>query len=331
MISALIFSMNRVENVVKLSEKIKDYVDEIVIIDSSDKEKFEEMKNRIPYAKIYWLPPLGMVELYYKIGLELCKNDWILHLEDDEEPSDELLKDLKKIISKNDSKVYAICRKETKSKQAHEIFRLFHKNYVVPSGLIHFVWASKVKPFVLDRRYYILHTEMETNFKKLKKFSIFESWQLCCKILYLIYGAQITHFKNQNTFNFMKKIGKILFYQSKLGKFGWFLLATEFNLCYLLLFLMKSSRTLKFIVYSLIYSLFIQINLLKDFSKKLEASLKMWEMGVFEFLGLDSYENALKSLKGIDSGNGLENFFRLIEIRLKNLKSENNRTLKHTI
>ncbi len=52
MISALIFSMNRVENVVKLSEKIKDYVDEIVIIDSSDKEKFEGMRKKIPYAKI---------------------------------------------------------------------------------------------------------------------------------------------------------------------------------------------------------------------------------------------------------------------------------------
>ncbi|MEM0265826.1 MAG: hypothetical protein QXM23_00885 [Archaeoglobaceae archaeon] len=106
MISALIFSMNRVENVVKLSEKIRDYVDEIVIIDSSDKEKFEEMKNNIPYAKIYWLPPLGMADFYYKIGLEICKNEWILHLDDDEEPSDELLKDLKKIIINNNNKVY---------------------------------------------------------------------------------------------------------------------------------------------------------------------------------------------------------------------------------
>ncbi|MCX7998580.1 MAG: hypothetical protein N3A69_06445 [Leptospiraceae bacterium] len=91
--------MNRVENVVKLAEKLKKYVDEIVIIDSSDREKFELMKEKIPYAKIYWFPPLGMADFYYKIGLELCTNDWILHLEDDEEPSDELLENLRFITT----------------------------------------------------------------------------------------------------------------------------------------------------------------------------------------------------------------------------------------
>jgi len=38
MISALIFSMNRIENVVRLAEKIRPYVDEIVIVDSSNKK-----------------------------------------------------------------------------------------------------------------------------------------------------------------------------------------------------------------------------------------------------------------------------------------------------
>lgn len=76
-VSALIFSKDRVENVVKLAEKLKNYVDEIVVIDSSEKEKFEWMKEKISFAKVYWFPPLGIADFYYKIGLELCQNEWI--------------------------------------------------------------------------------------------------------------------------------------------------------------------------------------------------------------------------------------------------------------
>ncbi|MEG9195084.1 MAG: hypothetical protein V6S10_07175 [Candidatus Methanoglobus sp.] len=56
-VSALIFSMNRVESVVRLVEKIKPYVDEVVIVDSSKKEKHEFLKEKLKDAKIYWFPP----------------------------------------------------------------------------------------------------------------------------------------------------------------------------------------------------------------------------------------------------------------------------------
>ncbi|MEM3505563.1 MAG: hypothetical protein QW532_04985 [Archaeoglobaceae archaeon] len=283
-----------------------------MIIDSSDKEKFEEMKNRIPYARIYWLPPLGMADFYYKIGLELCKNEWILHLDDDEEPSDELLRDLR-TLADGEVRVYAILRSCKDSKVRAKVFRFFNKDYISPTGLIHVPWVSKVNPFFLDEKYYLNHYEENVNIKKFKKYAVYESWQYCCKIMVSIFG---TYIRYQNPSKFVKKLGRVLFYQSKLGKFGWFLLATEYNL-YNLFNWIKSSRTPKFIIYSFIYSLFIQINLLKDFSKKLEASLKMWEVGVFEFLGVDSYENALKNLEGLNSRNGLENFVKLVERRLQ--------------
>lgn len=72
-ISALIFSMSRVENVLRLAEKLKDYVDEVVIIDSSDKEEFEELRKRLSFARTYWLPPIGVVELYYRVGWSYVK------------------------------------------------------------------------------------------------------------------------------------------------------------------------------------------------------------------------------------------------------------------
>jgi hypothetical protein len=39
--------MNRVETVVKLAEKVRPYVDEIVIIDSSKKENHQSLKNSL--------------------------------------------------------------------------------------------------------------------------------------------------------------------------------------------------------------------------------------------------------------------------------------------
>ncbi|MCX7999525.1 MAG: hypothetical protein N3A69_11345 [Leptospiraceae bacterium] len=253
-----------------------------------------------------------MVELYYRVGLELCTNDWILHLEDDEEPSDELLKDLKKLTAKNT--VYSVCRFDMEKRRFQRLFRLFYKDFIIPTGLIHFTWVSKIEPIELEEKYNIVHYELDLNIKKLKKYAVYESWQYAYKIIFSIFSFY--KYKNKN--NFIKKIKKILFLQSKLGKIGWFLLATEYNLYMLFAFIKsRSPRPL----YSLLYWLFIQINLFKKFSVKLEASLKMIEKGVFEFLGLDSYENALKSLEGLNSKNGLENFVKLVEKRLQIFKS----------
>lgn len=306
MASALIFSMNRVEDVIKLANKIKNYLDEIVVIDSSEKEKFELLKNKIPFAKIYWLPPLGMVELYYKIGLDVCNDDWILHLEDDEAPSEELLKDLKKIIG--DKNVCSVCRFDTKG-NFQRLFRLFHRDNIIPTGLIHFVWASKIKPIELSEKYGIIHYEKDSDLIKLKRYAVFESWQYGYKISLSLTNH---HIKYKNDSKIVKKIKRILYLLTKQGKFGWFLLAIEYNL-YMLFINIKSSGDLKSIFHSVYYSFFIQLNNCKNFSVKHEAWMKMIEKGIFEFLGLDNYENALRNLKDLNSKSGLDNFVRLVE------------------
>lgn len=60
-VSALIFSMNRIENVIRLANKLRDYVDEIVIVDSSDRRNYEILRRKLKFARIYWLPPIGML------------------------------------------------------------------------------------------------------------------------------------------------------------------------------------------------------------------------------------------------------------------------------
>ncbi|MCS7094164.1 MAG: hypothetical protein RMJ18_03215, partial [Candidatus Aenigmarchaeota archaeon] len=197
---------------------------------------------------------------------------------------------------------------------------LFYRGFIIPTGLIHFTWLSKIEPIELEEKYNLVHYELDLNIKKLKKYAVYESWQYVYKIMHSTFSPYI---KYQNPNPFIKKIGKILFLQSKLGKIGWFLLATEYNLYMLFVGIKSSISSISFrsLYYSLLYWLFIQINLFKKFSVKLEASLKMIEKGVFEFLGLDSYENALKSLEGLNSKNGLENFVKLVEKRLQIFKS----------
>jgi len=127
-VSALIFSMNKVDRVIKLATKLRDFVDEIVIIDSSKREYYEILRQKLGFARVYWVPPSGCVELLYQLGINLTKNNWILHLEDDEEPNEEFLQNLKKIISKPDSQVYRVVRIDTRLKTKQRIIRLFNKN-----------------------------------------------------------------------------------------------------------------------------------------------------------------------------------------------------------
>lgn len=312
MISALIFSMNRVGDVIKTSEKLRDYLDEIIVIDSSEKEKFNLLKNEIPYAKVYWLPPLGMADLYYKIGLQLSSNDWILHLDDDEEPNEELLKDLKGIIK--DKNVYSICRFDTKG-EFQRLFRLFHRDNIIPTGLIHFTWASNVKAVELNEKYGIIHYEKDIDLNKLKRYAIFESWQFGYKIFSSVFNQ---HYKSMNPNKTIKDYKRIFYSQTMFGKFGWFLMAMEYNI-YILFEGIKSSRNIKSIFQSFYYAFFIQLNIFKDFHKKYEVWMKIIEKDVFEFLGLDNYENALKSLSDMNSANGVENFIRLVENKRKEI------------
>ncbi|MCX7998579.1 MAG: hypothetical protein N3A69_06440 [Leptospiraceae bacterium] len=179
---------------------------------------------------------------------------------------------------------------------------------------------SKVKPLELDEKYHIIHYEKDIDFKKARKYAVYESWQFGCKIFNSIFA---NHVKYKDSPTFVRKMGKFLFFQTKLGKVGWFLLAVEYYLHFLftsIIFVIKSKR-FRYIPHALLYWLFIQLNLFRNFSKKLEVGMKMHKYGVFEFLGLDKYENALKSLDGLNSKNGLENFVKLVEKRLQIFKN----------
>jgi hypothetical protein len=309
-VSALIFSMNRVENVVSLVEKIKPYVDEVVIVDSSKKEKHEFLKEKLKDARIYWFPPLGVVELYYKIGLDLCNNEWVIHLEDDEDPSEELLRDLRDLVQVYGGK-YKVFKVLRGSKKKQMIFRIFNKEFIVPTGVIHWTWAAKTNDILdLDKKYFILHPDLNLKnlIKTFKRYAIIESYQYGYKILAALYKDYI---KYQNPSSFARKAFRILFeVLSKLNKKFAFFVSTALYNFYFFFFGIKNREFLR----PLIYFSLIQIQLLRNFGRKYEIWLKMWEAGdPIKYAGMDEIEKFNRIAEKLDPEDGMKNFVALME------------------
>ncbi|MDK2876579.1 MAG: hypothetical protein PWQ22_989 [Archaeoglobaceae archaeon] len=312
-ISALIFSMNRVENVIKLANKLKDYVDEIVIVDQSSDQNYKKLKENLDFCNIYWIPPIGVAELYYKVGMSLCKYDWILQFDDDEDVSVEDLKKIKHLT--NDREAYRVKRANPTDKKFQRIIRLYHKDSVVPTGLIHWVMAAKDNYEDVD--FEIIHPPFQSRrdlIRQLKKYAVIESYQWGLKIVRSVFS---TYQKYEEAPEIIRSIARKIFkIQSKLGKFGWYLLATEYNLFMLFNGIYQSIKARVNPLYSLLYVLFIQWNITKSFSRKYRVWMKMIEVGdPIKYMHLESLEDIKKLEKelGLSKTEGLKNFIKIVE------------------
>jgi hypothetical protein len=96
-ISLLMFNRNENEGIIRNVNLLKDAVDEIVIIDSSNPEKYKQLKNSLKNLKVklFRTLPLGHVEPLYYYGINKTTSEYILKLDADEEPSKELIKKIK--------------------------------------------------------------------------------------------------------------------------------------------------------------------------------------------------------------------------------------------
>ncbi len=116
-ISLIIFSRNDTEDALNLIKDMHDTVDEIVIIDQSDKKKhemlFKEKKHsHLNKLKIFYCIALGDPAPLRHYGLSKCTGEWVLLLDTDERLSKPLKSDLRKIISNADCDGFAIRRLE---------------------------------------------------------------------------------------------------------------------------------------------------------------------------------------------------------------------------
>jgi hypothetical protein len=151
------------------------------------------------------LPPEGYVEAYYRGGIDSCRGDWILLLDDDEIPDHVLLKTLQNID--NTEACYYINRFEPTLKIT-PILRFFHKDAVNITGLIHRGIEPKEGYPVhrLDKWNYIIHKPTQST-SKCKRYARIEAEQ---------YPQIIGHVAKKNkylqyAYFFVSSIPRVLF------------------------------------------------------------------------------------------------------------------------
>jgi hypothetical protein len=102
------FNKNESEGVTRNVRLLHSAVDEIVVIDSSDPDKYNELENSLKSfdVKLYRALPLGHLEPYLHYGISKTSSEYILKLDSDEEPSKEFIKLIKQRKFSNNCAVY---------------------------------------------------------------------------------------------------------------------------------------------------------------------------------------------------------------------------------
>ena len=169
-LSVIAFSRNDIDKALKFVAYIYEYVDDIVIVDASDDKEwksFNKQKEKLGYGKLrlYHTVAMGYPEPVFMYAYGKCKHEWVLYLDTDERLSDELARDLRKIIGEAKCDAFAIKRYEKVSKgklgthftwQIH----LSKAGKTVYKGLIHEQPIINGRIEMLDNAdYYITHEE----------------------------------------------------------------------------------------------------------------------------------------------------------------------------
>lgn len=98
-LSLAVITYNEEENIVRLLDSLKNTVDEIVIVDSFSTDKTKEIcTQKYPQVKFFERKFNGYGE-QKNHALDLCSHEWILFLDADEVPDEDLKNSIKKITS----------------------------------------------------------------------------------------------------------------------------------------------------------------------------------------------------------------------------------------
>ena len=153
----LTFNRNENEKVIKNLNLLKDFVHEIVIIDSSSKESFEGLMSSAESlnCKIFHVLPLGYPEPLRSYALSKVSSDFVLYLDADETPSVALLRNLKSLTEYD---AYIIRRKEREGFITFQT-RVYRKKAVTYKGTVHELPLVRGTTLLLDSSYYITHGE----------------------------------------------------------------------------------------------------------------------------------------------------------------------------
>ncbi len=167
-LALLMFNYNENGGINHNIELLMDIVDEILIIDSSDIGKYNELSDKyknIEKVRIIRMFPIGYVEPFRMYALKKIASDWVLYLDADEGPNQSFINNLKNIDLKNAS-AYTILRYEETLKCYDYQLRLYKKDSIVYNGMIHEIPPINGIVKEMDKQCYIIHHADFSNYLK---------------------------------------------------------------------------------------------------------------------------------------------------------------------
>lgn len=108
-LSVTIITKNEEDNIQRCLNSVK-WADEIVVVDSGSTDKTVDICKLYPNCKVHYIPWQGFGK-QKQTAINLTKNDWVLSLDADEEISQELKEDIKRILDNPLANGYKIKRK----------------------------------------------------------------------------------------------------------------------------------------------------------------------------------------------------------------------------
>jgi glycosyltransferase involved in cell wall biosynthesis len=182
-VSLITFTRNSEKLIEGLLRNVNGVVDEVVVVDGCSSDRTVEIARSYS-AKVYTRRPWGYKDLDVAFAINKTSYDWILLLDVDERLNRRLRGELKDILSAIEGKwpVVEVARVNiSNGRLLYEPFwpdwqiRLFKKDSVKVTGLIHNYIKPLGEVYRLPIKYYILHLPPPASMSKLVNYARYEA------------------------------------------------------------------------------------------------------------------------------------------------------------
>jgi len=244
-IALLMFNYNENDGIIRNVELLKDIVNEILIIDSSDFINYENLRRKyvnLGKFKILRVFPIGYVEPFRMFALKNINSEYVLYLDADEEPNHELIEYIKN-LKEGDILGYYILRYEKSLDCYGYQLRLYKKGSTFYEGMIHEFPKINGKTEKLDDKKFIIHYAHLNSYIDIRpSYLLIEAYERPFSIFYLSLNFKVIKFFGKDEknlpktfvylFDFLLFLRRTLNYDSlklKTYRYNWFLMKYTIN------------------------------------------------------------------------------------------------------